>query len=57
MANDPTYRNSMRTERETMPPSTEELEGIERFETHTKDEDDFWAVVRHAAQAIGLGRK
>ncbi len=56
MPNEPTYKHHM-SERETLPPSAGEAEGVAQFEAITKRESDFWAMVRHAAALAGVGKK
>lgn len=46
------YNQDMRDERATMPPSAAEREGVERFESETKTEGDFWARAYEAARRL-----
>lgn len=37
-----------------MPPTTDEAEGVGRFETQVHREGDFWAYVRQVARVAGI---
>jgi hypothetical protein len=57
VANRPYTKDMKHEARETMPPTREELEGLERFERSEMARSKsapFWAQVEAAARALGL---